>query len=154
MEHRDGLVSARAGGPPGGRALRAVRRQAGGERRLRLHGEGVEPGARRVPAHVAGPHEPRLLAAVRRHARGQRLAGHEHPRVGRQHGHAAPHSHGPPVAHLRHGAAQPHPRLGQRRLDRQGLGHRYRTLLADTLRYKFCNIFIVFSLFLDLVLKN
>lgn len=41
--HRLGPVSARADGSRGGGALRAVRRAARGQRRLRLHGQSVGP---------------------------------------------------------------------------------------------------------------
>uniref|UniRef100_A0A8D8EYA3 (northern house mosquito) hypothetical protein n=1 Tax=Culex pipiens TaxID=7175 RepID=A0A8D8EYA3_CULPI len=59
-----GHLSARARRPPGGGALRPVRRPAGSVRRVRLHGQGVEPRAAGVSAHAAGPHQPGLLAAV------------------------------------------------------------------------------------------
>ncbi len=63
--HRQRPVPARVDGPPGGRALRAVRRAAGRERRLRLHGEGVGPRDGDLYPHPAGTHQPSLLLAGR-----------------------------------------------------------------------------------------
>jgi len=55
-------VPARAHGPCGGGALRAVRRATGGEWRLRLHGEGMGPGVGDLSTHPAGTHQPGLLS--------------------------------------------------------------------------------------------
>lgn len=74
------------------------------------------------------------VGTVRRDARGERLPGHEHPGLGRGDRRLPAHPHGPPEPHLGHGAAQQHPRLGQRRLDGQGLGHRQWPLPADPVR--------------------
>lgn len=48
-------------GPRGGRALRPVRRPAGGQRCLRLHGQSVGPGDGDLPPHAAGPHQQSVL---------------------------------------------------------------------------------------------
>lgn len=48
-------------GPRGGRALRPVRRAAGGQRCLRLHGQSVGPRDGDLPPHAAGPHQQSLL---------------------------------------------------------------------------------------------
>ena len=56
-------LPARADGPRGRGALRAVRRPARGERRLRLHRARLGPRHRDLSTHAAGTHQPRLLAA-------------------------------------------------------------------------------------------
>ena len=132
--HYDGRVSARADGPRGGRPVRPVRRPPGRLRRLRLHGEGVEPPDGRVPAHPVGPHQPGVLAAVRRRSRRLRQPGHLHPRLGRRNGRLQARPDGTPVPHLGHGAQRQHPRIRQCRLHRQGLGHHLRPVSTNTVR--------------------
>lgn len=47
-------VPARAGGACGGRPVCPVQREAGGERCLRLHGEGVESGEGGMHSYATG----------------------------------------------------------------------------------------------------
>lgn len=48
-------------GPRGGGALRPVRRTAGGQRCLRLHGQSVGPRDGDLPPYAAGPHQQSVL---------------------------------------------------------------------------------------------
>lgn len=57
LGHRDGSVFTRPHGPRGRSALRPVRRPAGGQRCLRLHGESVGSWDGDLPPHTAGPHQ-------------------------------------------------------------------------------------------------
>lgn len=61
LGHRDRSVFTRPHGPCGGGALRPVRRAAGGQRCLRLHGQSVGPWDRDLPPHAAGPHQQSVL---------------------------------------------------------------------------------------------
>lgn len=61
-------MSTRPHGPRGGGAMRPVRRAAGGQRCLRLHGEGVGPRDGDLPPHAAGPHQPSVLVTGERSA--------------------------------------------------------------------------------------
>lgn len=59
--HRDGPVFTRPHGPRGSGALCPVRRAAGGQWCLRLHGQSLGPRDGDLPAHAAGPHQQSLL---------------------------------------------------------------------------------------------
>lgn len=75
------------------------------------------------------------VTTVWRCARGEWVAGHQYPSVGGGDRCVSAHAHGSPVANLGYGAPQQHPRLWQRRLYRQGVGHPHRPVSTDAIRY-------------------